>query len=158
MARRGDGIYLRGKAWWLDCVIHGKRYQLSLGRRINRSAALEVASIRRAQILKGEAGIRRPKEISFPEAKDLFLKWLEANKRANTAKSCRSHMKQLQISFGNKNLSAISPFVIEKHKIRRLHERCPVALNRELAYLKLLFNKCQKWKKYEGANPSPDSN
>lgn len=47
----------------MDCVIHGKRYQLSLGRRISRTAVLEVASIRRAQILKGEVGIRKPKDI-----------------------------------------------------------------------------------------------
>ena len=25
MARRGDGIYLRGKSWWLDFVHQGKR-------------------------------------------------------------------------------------------------------------------------------------
>jgi len=123
------------------------------GRRITRTTALELASIRRVQILKGEVGIRKPKDISFAEAKELFLKWLEANKRANTTKSCKSHMKQLTVSFGSRKLSAISPFLIEQHRIRRLREGCPVALNRELAYLKLLFNKCRKWKKCEGLNP-----
>ncbi len=26
MARRGDGIYLRGKTWWLDFTHEGRRY------------------------------------------------------------------------------------------------------------------------------------
>lgn len=31
MARRGDGIYLRGKTWWLDLVHRGKRHVSKLG-------------------------------------------------------------------------------------------------------------------------------
>jgi hypothetical protein len=36
MARRGDGIYLRGKTWWLDFVHRGERHVL---RRAPRSRA-----------------------------------------------------------------------------------------------------------------------
>lgn len=31
MARRGDGIYLRGKTWWLDFRHNGKRYVVRFG-------------------------------------------------------------------------------------------------------------------------------
>lgn len=153
MARKGDGVYLRKNTWWLDCIIHGRRYQISLGKGINRSAAVEIAGIKRAQILQGEVGIGKPKDISFNDATDLFLKWLEANKKPNTLKSCKSHMKKLKASFGGKKLSEISQFLIEKHKIQRIKEGSPISLNRELAYLKWLYTKCIDWKKYKGENP-----
>ena len=57
MARRGDGIYLRGKTWWLDFTHDGKRHVARLGKGINRTAAGELAQVQRAAILKGEAGI-----------------------------------------------------------------------------------------------------
>ena len=72
MARRGDGLYLRGKhTWYLDCVINGTRHQVKLGKFISRSVAKELASIHRAQILKGEAGIgTKRKDCSFITAKE----------------------------------------------------------------------------------------
>jgi hypothetical protein len=42
MARKGDGIYKRGKVWRLDCYINGVRYQLPLGKGINYTIALEI--------------------------------------------------------------------------------------------------------------------
>jgi len=153
MARKGDGIFKRGKVWRLDCRINGKRWQLPLGKNINRSAAQEIAMAKRAAILKGEAGIRKKKVIPFDKAKDEFLKWIQANKRPNTAKSCKTHMNRLAEFFRGKNLSQISPFLIEQYKIRHLQDGCPVALNRELAYLRLMFNCFRKWKKFDGENP-----
>lgn len=32
MARRGDGIYLRGKTWWLDFTHRSARHIVRLGR------------------------------------------------------------------------------------------------------------------------------
>ncbi len=32
MARRGDGIYQRGKVWYLDFVHEGRRHVVRLGR------------------------------------------------------------------------------------------------------------------------------
>ena len=43
MARRGDGLYLRKKTWWLECVINNVRYQKRLGKGIARSVALELS-------------------------------------------------------------------------------------------------------------------
>jgi hypothetical protein len=61
MARRGDGIYQRGKTWWLDFRHDGRRHVARLGKGINRTVAGELASVKRAAILKGEAGIGGPK-------------------------------------------------------------------------------------------------
>jgi hypothetical protein len=45
MARRGDGIYIRGKTWWLDFVHEGKRHVARLGKGINRTVAGELAQV-----------------------------------------------------------------------------------------------------------------
>ena len=59
MARRGDGVRLRGKTWQLDFTHMGQRHQVRLGRNIGRTAALELATMERAKILRGEQGIGR---------------------------------------------------------------------------------------------------
>ena len=74
MARRGDGLYLRNKRnWYLDCRINGKRHVVQLGKDISRTVARELASVQRAAILRGEAGIRkRRKDCSFEKARLQF--------------------------------------------------------------------------------------
>jgi len=82
MARRGDGIYLRSKTWWLDFTDQGKRHYIRLGKIINRTAAGELAMAKRAAILKGEAGIgKKQKDLPFEKAAEEFVRWAEANKR-----------------------------------------------------------------------------
>lgn len=154
MARRGDGIYIRGKTWWLDFTHQGKRHQERLGRNINRSVARELAAIKRAAILKGEVGIgKRRNDILFDKATEEFLKWAEVNRRPKTFYSYRGCVKQLLKSFSGKRLSDIHPFLIEKHRQRRIKEGALVAVNRELTCLKALFNRYVEWRKFDGANP-----
>src|SRR2546422_1341516 len=57
MARRGDGIYQRGRTWWLDFIHEEKRHYVRLGRNISKTVAGEIAKVKRGAILKGEAGI-----------------------------------------------------------------------------------------------------
>lgn len=85
MARRGDGIYKRGKTWWMDVVINGVRYQKRLGRGITRQVAGELATIERGKILRGEAGIgKKHKDLLFMEARKKFVEKWVAEKRATT--------------------------------------------------------------------------
>ena len=108
MARKGDGIYLRGKTWWLDFMHHGKRHQVRLGRNINKTVARELAQVKRAAILKGEEGIgRKRKDLSFEKAAELFLEWAEANKRPHTFQCYTGWIESLKMSFGGKRLSQI---------------------------------------------------
>ena len=155
MARRGDAIYLRGKTWWLDFTHQGQRHAIRLGRIINRTAAREIASVKRAGILKGEAGIgKKRKDLSFEKASTECLKWAEANKRPNTVASYRQCLVHLGRSFGAKRMSEIHPFIIEKHRRGRIDAGAKVAANRELTALRALFNRCREWKLYEGDNPA----
>src|SRR5262245_47860595 len=179
MARRGDGIYRRGKSWYFDAWINGVRYQKRLGKCITRSVAVELAQVQRAAILKGEAGIgtKCKKDLSFDEARKKFEDWAKADKKPNTVRSYRACLRYLNNAFGCKRLSEITPWSLEAYKKRRgegkqltdrptdltdreWNRRCdvakrgaPVRANRELAVLKTLFGKTIAWGLYEGGNP-----
>lgn len=72
---------------------------------------------------------------------------------AGTAKSYRECLWRLSESFSGKQLSEISPFLVEKHKQRRIQAGAMVVPNRELAVLKSLFKRCREWRLFEGENP-----
>lgn len=154
MARKGDGLFLRGKSWYLDARINGQRYVVRLGKNISRSVAGELANVKRTAILKGEAGIcRKKKDLSFKDAREKFGAWAEANKKPNTVTTYKECLRRLAESFGGKRLSQIAPFHVEAHKQRRIHCGARVRANRELAVLKTLFHCCQDWNLFEGDNP-----
>jgi integrase len=153
--RRGDGIYLRGKTWWLDFIHRGERHALRIGRGISRTVAKEIASVERAKILTGESGIdRKQKDIAFDKAKEAFLAWTVANKKPNTVRSYRDCLTRLSESplFAGKRLSQITPWAVERYKQER-GPKARVQVNRELAMLRNVVNRMREWKKYEGTNP-----
>ena len=133
MPRRGEGLVLRGKTWWLDFRHNNERYRIRLGKNINRTVAGKIAAVKRAALLKAEVGIdRKRKDISYEHARDEFLKWAQANKKPSTAEFYRSCFTRLDESFKGKTLSQIHPFLIEKHRQKRIDAGHVVAVNREL--------------------------
>src|SRR5262245_61814395 len=101
MARKGDGLTLRGKTWYLDARINGQRFVTRLGKNISRSVAGELASVKRASFLKEEAGIgRKRRDILFEDAAKRFLEWCEAgNIRPRTLNTYTKCVKELKQSF-----------------------------------------------------------
>jgi integrase len=154
MPRRGDGLVLRSKTWWLDFRHNNERHRIWIGKNINRTVAGEIGAVKRAAVLKAEVGIdRKRKDISYEHARDEFLKWAQANKKPSTAEFYRSCFTRLDESFKGKMLSQIHPFLIEKHKQSRIADGHKVAVNRELSALSAMFNRCIEWGKFEGPNP-----
>jgi hypothetical protein len=156
MARRGDGIYQRGKTWWLDFTHEEKRHYMRLGRNISKTVAGEIAKVKRGAILKGEAGIGGSKraDLSIEKAAEIFLAWVESNKRPRTQRTYRQCIERLKASFAGRNLSGISAFDLERYKRDRVDTGVTVMVNRGLACLKTLYNRCREWGKYEGENPA----
>src|SRR5262249_46738689 len=77
MARRGDGLYQRGtrvKTWRLQFIHQGQRHQIRLGKGIPRSVAADLASVKRAGILTGEAGIGDGPPITLREYSTRWLR------------------------------------------------------------------------------------
>ncbi len=156
MARRGDGIYQRGKTWWLDFTHRGERHVARLGKNISRTVAGELARVERAAILKGEAGIGGPKraDVTLENAAELFLAWSDANKRPRTRRTYRQCVERLKAAFPGRRLSEISAFDLERYKRGRIEAGVTVMVNRELQCLRALYNRCREWGKYEGDNPA----
>ena len=157
MARRGDGIYLRGKTWWLDFTHRSQRHVSRLGKNISRTVAGELARVERAAILKGEAGIGGPKlkDPLFDDAVREFVAWALTNRKARTAADYEDLLRRLKTGpFAGRRLSQIDELSIERHKRARVAAGAPVAANRELAVLKSLFNRCRDdLRIYDGPTP-----
>ena len=156
MARRksNDGVYLRGKTYWLDFRHDGERYQIRLGAGLSKTAAREIAQVKRTAILKGEAGIgRKKKDIRFDDAKELFLEWSEANRKPRTHAYYADCLLRLGEHFSGRKLSQIHAFHLEKYKQARIKAGAKVCVNRELQVLRNLINRCREWGRFEGENP-----
>jgi len=156
MARRGDGIYQRGKTWWLDFVHEGKRHTVRIGKGISKTVAGEIAKVKRGEILKGEAGIgpKVRKDPTFEKAREEFLKWVDTNKKPRTARGYRNALKHLGRSFGGRRLSHIDELSVERHKRTLVEAGHGTAANRQLAILRSLFNRCRDdLKLYDGVTP-----
>ena len=102
---------------------------------------------------------------------------MTAEKRASTRRGYRQCLKQLASTFGDTRLGSITSWALEAYKRERmtgvrLTDRpdgvsdaewqrrarqalhgAPIRVNRELAVLKTLFNRCTDWGLYEGENP-----
>lgn len=89
MARKkAEGLYLRnGISWYLDFRHNGERYTCRLGKNISKTTARELATIRRSEIIKGAAGVKKKHDITLENAAEEFLKWAEANRKPRTAAS-----------------------------------------------------------------------
>jgi hypothetical protein len=154
MARHGDGLYLRGTTWYLDCRINGMRHVIRLGKNISRSVAKEIAQVKRGAILKGEAGIgKKARDLSFDDARKKFELWAMVSKKTGTVMDYKECLRRLAESFSGVRLGVLSPFLVEKHKQQRIQAGARIRANRELAVLKSLFNRCREWQLFEGENP-----
>ncbi len=155
MARKGDGVYKRGDTWRLDCIINGRRYIRTLGRKIKRSAALDIATIKRSEIVKGIAGAgEAKKDFDFSDAVKMYSDWVEANKAESTQRTYKQQLDNLKTEFGSLKLSQITAFAVEGYKRRRAKDDAPVCANREVERLRAVFNWMAKYAKYKGENPA----
>ncbi len=108
--------------------------------------------MRRGAILKGELGIgRKAKDLPFDEARKKIEAWAMASKKPGTAQAYQKCLRRLAESFSGTRFSALSPFLVEKHKQARIQAGARVRANRELAVLKSLFNRCRAWRLFEGS-------
>jgi hypothetical protein len=155
MARRGDGIYQRGRTWWLDFVHRGERHVVRIGSNISRTVAKEIAQVERGRILRVEAGIgKKLKDILFDESRTLFLSWAATNKKRSTARFYSDRLATLAKTFEGKRLSEITANAIEDYERTRVDgERGRVAVNRDLSTLRALYNRMIDFGRYEGPNP-----
>src|SRR4030095_15869584 len=127
MARHGDGIYQRGKTWWLDFTHRGERHVVRLGKNISRTVAGELARVQRGAILKGEAGIGGPKlkDPLFGDAVKEFVAWAHTNRKARTAADYEELLKRLKTApLAGRPRCHTAETYIERAILKSLFNRC----------------------------------
>jgi integrase len=137
--KRADG------KWVFDFTVRGKRYKRVLD---SMGQAKEAMATLQNDLYRERYGFGKKKpEVLFETHADEFLKlYSKQNKRSwMSDETSLGHLKEF---FKGKHLSAITPDLIEKYKLKRAADGVsPATVNRELACLKTLFVKAVEWEK-----------
>jgi integrase len=150
-------IYKRGQTYWFEFTFEGRRIRRSAKTR-SRKAAREIEAAYRVKLAKGEVGIEEPKRVpTFSTAIKEFLAWSKHEHAAhpNTHSRYEVSSKALKRFFRDTPLDRITPETVERFKTWRAKKKSdltgrplrPATINRELACLKILFNR------FEGSVP-----
>jgi integrase len=135
-------VYRRGRVYWFDFWFRGRRYRETTGLN-NKTAALRVEAIRKAELAENRAGIVKPKFCpGFADfVKTEFLPWSEMQHMDHPAthRAYHSSTKVLTGFFGNVALDAISSGDVERFKVRRATEVTGATTNRTLTALRVVL-------------------
>ena len=146
------GIYKKGKNWYIDFYVKGKRKRRKIVP--SKRRAQQVLKDVHIKIAKGEfLGIYDEKKVLFEELAQQYLAFSKANKAWSTyQRRDNVSVGHLNLFFKGKYLFEITPKMVEKYKAKRLEKVSPATVNRELACLKHMFTKAIEWG-YVKANP-----
>jgi integrase len=141
-------LYQRGRVWYADFYVQGKRVQESTGT-ANKREAEKFYALRMSEIHRGEYA--KPVRISISEFGRQYMEYAKTNKRSWLRD--QQIMTHLEQHFGNALLTDIGPLPIERYKQDRMRAVSPATVNREIALLKHMFNMAEQWGLYRGRNP-----
>lgn len=147
--RQHSGVYLRGKAWWIDYIADGVRIREKIGPDKN----LAIAARRKRQVEVAEGRHLNKKLKSDPITFRLFAaEYLESYSKPNKRSWVRDDgiIKNLNQHFGNQSIDKIHPKDAEAFKVSRLQDDVAKAtVNKELKLLKSILNKAIEWGRTE---------
>lgn len=136
-------------AYWFEFRLRHRHYRRST-RTANRQLADKIAVKHHAATLEGREGLSQPKPILLSEQLKAYV--------AHTAKTNRSGYKdqavldRLLASVGDRPITEISPFHIERWKRERADKVSRSTVNRELNIVRGCFSRAVEWGRL-GASP-----
>ena len=138
------GLSRRGKVYWMDYRVNGKRYRESTGTTLRREAEYLLAC-RKKEAKEGKIPeIKKiKKEYSFAKLAKNYLKWAEKQKGYKSKKSNVSHLVGV---FGMLDVNDLNTRIVEQWQTKILKMRKPATANRRLACLKHMLTKAVDWK------------
>jgi len=143
------GVYKQGGSWFIDYRVEGRRKREKIG--ASKKLADTVLAKRKTEIAEGKfLDRKRIPKVRFEDFADEYLEYSKANKR-NYGRE-RYLMRHLVKAFGDRWLSEISVWHVERHKAQRRAMVAPATVNRELTLLKHMFTKAIEWDRAK-ANP-----
>jgi integrase len=136
-------VYKRGGIYWYDFWFQKTRYRESVGLG-NKTVALRIEAIRKAELAQGRGGITRhgPSPTFEDFVNKEFLPWSKKQHGTHprTHERYKVSSRRLVKSFGRLSLDAISTAHVENFKVIRSEEISPAGTNRDLAMLRFLLN------------------
>jgi len=141
----------KGKFWWLDIRIGGKRIRRSL-KTTEKHLALYRYKEKKDELEAEHSG----KKVQFADFCKKYLDWAWSSKPASTLREkqrlekIRDFFKGLDIIY----LEDITPYHVEQLKAHlKKKELSRATINRYLQILRGMFYKAIDWEIYTGANP-----
>jgi len=136
------GLTKKGGSWFIDYRVQGRRRREKIG--ASKRLAETVLAKRHAEIAEGKFLDRKKiPRVRFEDYAVDYLEYSEANKR-NFSRE-RYTIRHLLKAFGNRWLSDITVWHVERYKAHRRLLVAPATVNRELTLLKHMFTKAIEW-------------
>jgi len=126
--------------WYLDFTFNKKRIR-QFGGYTKEQARTTLAKLR-IEKLDEKLGYKKPgnqEDVSFEKFAKEFFETHSKHKRS--WRRDQTSLQNLKTFFKGKNLSEITPSLIDKYKTKRKEKVSEASVNRELACLKTLFTK-----------------
>jgi len=142
-----DGLYLRGKTWWISYYADGERQFESTGTKNKRDAetfrSMRISEVQRRVFVKDT-------KVALDQLGERYMEHAKLHKRS--WKRDEQLLGDLKRLLGNPMLKDITPTRIEKFQQARAAEVAPATVNRATALLKRMFFQAEKWGMHSG-NP-----
>lgn len=151
---RVDGvgkIYKRGKVWYLDYTVDGRRKQERGSP--NKAAALKMLGTRVTDAERGMLNFTRREVVHFSDFTETYLqhKLDQPRRKVKSLRSIRGSIRHLVEYFGNTPLSRITPEAVEKYRDHRAKQRIhglePAELREKIKAAKVALVLARKSKK-----------
>lgn len=140
-------VFKRGKNWYADYAVDGKRVRKSFGRQ-KQVAELYVKNIE-VKIARGEELSPKYDFISLQDFITKYLQYCQDNKSQATYKTDLSRIRAFQEFLQSKGigrLEAITPAVMEEFKSTVLRRSQATTFNHYLTLIKAMLNKAVAWR------------
>lgn len=141
--------FINGK-WYLDFTFNKKRIRQFGG--YTKEQARNTLAKMRIEKLDEKLGYKKPAQpdVGFVEfAREFIEIYSKQNKKS--WKRDEVSLKSLGPFFKGKTIQDIGPELIERYKAKRKTEVSPATVNRELSFLKTMFNKSVEWGRLESS-------
>ncbi len=145
----------RGKAWYVEFRWRGKRYRECAGpAEMKKSDAEQYLAKRKVEVAQEQIYGPKPEApVLFGTFADDFLKTDSPDKRSKDRDE--GVIEMLKVQWAGLHLGAITMKMIEDYKAKRMRNRAPATVARELQVIKRLFKKAAEWGKIPHSPAAP---
>jgi integrase len=113
-----DGLYKRGRTWWVCFTVNGRQYRLS-AKTASKEEAREFLRVKRLEAVREASGQPRNPDLTFAELADKYLLSPSVTSRPSWAQNSR-RLKRLKERFGHMRAADVGRDQIEAYQRDRL--------------------------------------